>query len=124
MNDLHYSDSWMSDRQYLKSWMNDLQYWDSWMNDWQHWDNWMNDGFYWPIKADRYDDEAGKVESESPKEGHDPTCGISSLPGHSGVPTDLQWHHKESHLKDEHRGVTIVCGHTCLPLKVHELNSQ
>ena len=49
----------------------------------------MNGRPYWPIKADRYDDEAGQVQSESPEEGHDSASRVTSLPGHSDVPADL-----------------------------------
>jgi len=59
----------------------------------------MNDGLCWPVKADRYDDEAGQEQTECPEESHDSASAVISLPLHSDVPTDLQWHHQKGHLK-------------------------
>ena len=55
----------------------------------------------WPVDGDADDDVAWEEESEDAEEGADAAEEVAPAPRHRRVPTDLQRHHQERHLKHE-----------------------
>ena len=55
-----------------------------------------------PVDGDADDDVAGEEESEDAEEGADAAEEVAPVPRHGRVPTDLQRHHQERHLKEQY----------------------